>query len=568
MKVVSLKLSGFMSYADITLRPPGGLTLVVGANGSGKSSGYVEGITWCLYGETVRGSTPMAGGECSVTLVAQIPPHGGVVGGTYEVTRTRKGKETKINFSDAVESLNGQTNTQTQARINAVFGSFERHVSSRVFSQEHVSRFAAATDKGRKALLEEALGLGRFDTAVGLLRNDLRAAQKDATTASTVEARAEGHLQACQERVDQLTAQPPLLAVAPEELEEVSRKLKEAKSEEAAAVAALEANRRAAAVEGAKRQALERKGGEHKARAHAWLAKLVALKEGPCPVCTQPVDPVHVRRHYEALAKPETDAVLETSKEMDVCDQVLVELMEEGNELGQARITARGVVIALEDEADRLEKAQLAADRHLRELVDAARSLTNAHQAYEERLRAARGARDRVQALEAAEAVLGLRGARTLLLGRGLSRLERGANAALAEMGVTHRVEVRGKTGQANGKEVDAVSVKVTGVGGGEYRGASRGERGLIDVALLIGNADLAGTGEGFQVYDEVMDGLDEQNAERLAGYLAGLAQGRQIIVVSHHAALKQQFPRAAVYEVVKVPGEFHGEWFSEVRGG
>jgi DNA repair exonuclease SbcCD ATPase subunit len=91
--------------------------------------------------------------------------------------------------------------------------------------------------------------------------------------------------------------------------------------------------------------------------------------------------------------------------------------------------------------------------------------------------------------------------------------------------------------------------VQVIGAGGGQYKGASRGERGLVDLALLMGLGDLQGS-PGLVWFDEVFDSLDEDNVDRVAAYLKTLSRDRQVVVVSHADALKARFPASATWLV------------------
>ncbi len=155
--------------------------------------------------------------------------------------------------------------------------------------------------------------------------------------------------------------------------------------------------------------------------------------------------------------------------------------------------------------------------------------------------------------MEAAVDCLGVRGARVLLFGRALRRLEQKTNEVLQQLGIAIRIAIMDRREQQNGKTVDALSIQLTGQqGGGRYEGLSSGERTRVDVALLLGLASLGQ--QGVMFFDEVFDTLDQDGVERVAAYLAemGHATSGQPIVISHSADLVSLFPRSTVWRARK----------------
>lgn len=558
MRILHLKLRNLATYREVDLTPPDGLSVVIGPNGSGKSTAWAEGVTWCLYGDTVRGAPPVVEGqECYSYLRAEVG------GREYSIVRTRKGKTTTLEFTacdddGSSKNLTAQTVTDTQRRIDAIFGPFERHVSSRVFSREHVLRFGAATDKGRKQLVEGMLGLEQFDRGLALARNDSRAIQKDLTVMESGLNRADGHREACARRLAELS-EPGRAPAAPgdlaDQIDAAAVRLAATRAAEAQAIRALQAGDRLAAEAKANKAAAERRATEHKARAQRASAQVAAAGD-PCPACGRDLDPssvAEVVRHCGAQASEEDRLYQEALAEAEQAGAEVLDLLGEVNVLSQARIAARQAVADLEREGAELERLQMASQRHARDLDEATAALMRANQAHWEREGAVRTMSARLDTASGAEEALGLRGARTLMMDRGLARMQDGANQVLADIGVPLQVRVSGRTTQASGKEVDAVSVQLVGAGGGEYRGASAGERALVDLALLMGVSDLHGS-PGLVVFDEVFDALDDANVERVSAYLAQLSRDRQVVVISHHEALRALLPGARVYRVSRDP--------------
>jgi DNA repair exonuclease SbcCD ATPase subunit len=174
-----------------------------------------------------------------------------------------------------------------------------------------------------------------------------------------------------------------------------------------------------------------------------------------------------------------------------------------------------------------------------------------------------RGAQAKLKVLSAAEAALGLRGARVQLLARMLSGLEAAANVWLARVASNSagteraaesahlavkgygqmRLHLKPYVEKKTGGIADALSLEVEGAGGGfGYRAASQGERRRIDVALLLALADVAaashGVSPGTLFFDEVFDSLDDAGVDAVCEVLGGLARDRCVVVVTHSPGL------------------------------
>ncbi len=522
-----LKLKNFMRWEvfERDFESPS-MTLITGDNGAGKSS-IGEGVVWTLYGDTVRGSSPVNGRECQGVVRANVG------GAQYSIERTRKGKETSLKFSKAESNLTGLTNTETQRRIDAVFGSYERFVSTRIFSSEHVARFAAATDKGRKQIIEQMKGLEQFDRANTLVKNDLRKVEAEVMKLEVVAARAEGQVQAAESRLNSL--HPPDALTTPESLEDVRMKLR-AQAEETKKLDAVYNNLRAEA------QKMDHEVGIASSALSTFqkhFSKTRSISYN-CPTCGGAWTKAQMDEHQVGIVKLTAECEILTQTLVSKTRQ-LAELAEDVSAVKAGLDVSKAALSSLTTHGLRLEEISLAQSRHTRDLEEATAEHLRAHQTYQDALQSTIATKVRVQGLEAVETILGLRGARTMLFGKYLSQIQTSANVVLSTMGSDLRVKVSGKATQASGKEIDAVSVEVTGAGGGIYKGGSRGERSLIDIALLLGLAELQTT-PGLMFFDELFDSLDETNIDRVSLYLNSLTS-HQVIVVSHAEALKTRFP-------------------------
>ncbi|ROV87237.1 hypothetical protein VMCG_10762 [Cytospora schulzeri] len=157
--------------------PRGGLALLVGRNGSGKST-ILEAMTWCQFGRCVRGGlavndvvNDVAGRDCEVSLA---------FANGYTITRYRKHK---IGGNRVVISLRGAEQTQfekdtlraTQAAIDELLGiDFDAYIRTVVLGHESAAGFLSSTALQRRELIESALGLSMLDGLFDMTRRMLK----------------------------------------------------------------------------------------------------------------------------------------------------------------------------------------------------------------------------------------------------------------------------------------------------------------------------------------------------------------------------------------------------------
>lgn len=192
MKIARLELERFLSYeqAEIDLLDRG-IILLLGENGAGKSV-LSEGISWVLYGTTLRGVSgdavihdPARTGKArgcrgSVDLLAAS-------GAEYTIERYRKHKKCRNSVhlfrvlpgTAVVEDLSLGTTKATNARIVEILGlGWKTFRSTALFGQGQIDRFSGAADTERKTILDEILGMGDYTRARVEIRSDLTAARQ------------------------------------------------------------------------------------------------------------------------------------------------------------------------------------------------------------------------------------------------------------------------------------------------------------------------------------------------------------------------------------------------------
>lgn len=182
MKIKEIEARNFRSYSHlkVNLANYRGLTLLSADNGVGKSSLYFA-LLYALYGKCPDG-----------TKADEVIKHGSK-GGTftrvsleingkgYEVTRYRKDKEykNKVILTCNGEDITLSTDKETNDKIIDILGFKEDTLlNSLVFSPEQLNTFINATDKTKKAMLEDLTNIAVYRKAYALVKEDLKEAQE------------------------------------------------------------------------------------------------------------------------------------------------------------------------------------------------------------------------------------------------------------------------------------------------------------------------------------------------------------------------------------------------------
>lgn len=180
MKPIKLRLVNFLSFEDETIDIPNMSTAIMGfnadgggdSNGSGKSVIF-DGIVYALYGVTLRNISiadifRRGTSECSVEF------HFEQDGMEYHVLRTRDANASKVSLVANGQSIGKSGQAGTQDIINSVLGmNAKTFIAVATFGCDTL-RFASATDKEQKELLERLLDIGIYDEALVRVRTSIR----------------------------------------------------------------------------------------------------------------------------------------------------------------------------------------------------------------------------------------------------------------------------------------------------------------------------------------------------------------------------------------------------------
>lgn len=542
MNVRRLVLSGFAAYeqaVEVDL-PERGLVVCTGPNGAGKSS-LLEAVATAIWNRSLRGPAMwIEGAQGRVLLDSDVV--------SVDRRRSPKGRNNlgwqmrdpadlaaaRLAGEPLGEDDEYESATKAQARLERVVGSFDVWRRTSVLSSADAAHFALATDAERKALLEQVLGLDRFDAALAACRSDLREAEASAARLDRDAEVARASLDAAREasqRADEVLRSLP----EPEDPDALFERLERLT---AAELAAAEARR------GARRRLddLTDEGAELRAGLRQAEAEVERHRAGACPRCGQDVRHLHAaaeRGLGEARARVEGQlADLEARKVAAASETE--ELTEELDGLRRARADVEARRSAGRREADARRAALSAAEQAAARLEE----WQGRHAAAVDAL--ARRADDRVD-LEACERALGLRGVRATMLDRALVAVQQQANAWLARLAFPGSLRLSSTTEQKSGRVVDAISVEVEGAGGGKYRGCSAGQRRRVDLAVLFGLLEVAqaarGGRQGTLWVDEAADSLDAEGRAAFADAMADLARARCVVVITHDAEMAARLP-------------------------
>lgn len=556
MRIVGLEISGtvpFVRAVNIEL-PERGVVLLSGPNGAGKSS-VIDAAALGLYRRTLRRRSDSAGdampwreGE-----KARVCVH--LAGGRSVVLeRSARGKITH----DIGDGVAYETADAARDAFAREFYDFEQWRRTCVLTGASVGYFSAAGDAERKAFIEGLLGLDQADAKAEELVRTERARQAlfdaaerrkfAANTEVDVLARAvedaekatfPGSLEFYGPLADEASAifaaggEEALQAFITQSTERLTEELNKA---------------RALGNEENKRWTQARAGAnEASAVLRALQSGEHTLRAGDCDRCGQTVSAEH------AAAQ-----TAEMGRRIHVARKAFVD----------ARDASEAHQAAFRNAQARFQEVS-AQQEHVNGVANAFHAYARAEAAFrsrnvEQRIKAYAAACARVDGVSAecaaaeyeldvvrkARAVLTV--ARSRVLASALASLTDVVNGYLARLGASYSVRVSAVSRTASGEVRERISIDVDGAGNGYgYGGCSSGQRKRIDVALLLGLAELARSSRGVDGVlwlDELFGHLDAEGREAAARLVREIAAERCVVVVEHDAAMEEALKPSRTY--------------------
>lgn len=215
MRLNSLRLANFRQHVDTFIEFDTGLTGIIGANGTGKST-ILEAIAWALYGqdaargkkETIRSLRAGPGARVKVELDFELGGH------RYRVERGLTNAELYLDNAPTpiVNSLTGVTD-MLRRRLGM---SKEEFFNTYFTGQKELDVMAAMAPSERAQFLSRVLGYERLRVAQRLVRerarelsaeaSGLRSALPDAANVERIYAESVARLEQSVERVAATTA--------------------------------------------------------------------------------------------------------------------------------------------------------------------------------------------------------------------------------------------------------------------------------------------------------------------------------------------------------------------------
>lgn len=224
---VRLEAENFFSYDRLELDFDFSSALIVGDNGSGKST-ILQSIAWALYGKSrYKHADDVVKRGRKVAKVLLVFEHDGE---RYKVIRKRHSKYASQNSLELYHIVNGKeeqikedTNSLLDAKIREIVKSnYDVFINSSYFKQGSISDFLYGTSATRQKLLSSILNLDRWDKYMDLASKEskeidkelalLKYKLKDLENVESDIATCESDIDAKQEKIVDLASKDALLA--------------------------------------------------------------------------------------------------------------------------------------------------------------------------------------------------------------------------------------------------------------------------------------------------------------------------------------------------------------------
>jgi DNA repair exonuclease SbcCD ATPase subunit len=533
MHIQNIHLQNIMTHGNTEVTfPDQGITLVTGDNGAGKSGMVIESIATALWGKTLR-KTPVWRTTEKGTILVEAKTDADV----FKVIRSKTPKG-----SPKLELSKQATTTKAQENLESLVGEWDTWKKTSLFSsQDDTSQFAQATDAERKRLIEDLLGINKFDAALQRCREDLRSVESELASADKNEA-------VLEERTKSLTAQ--LKALEDQEDEEIDLDLEDE-------VLGLQKKRDKVSkmirecsdsvrdlskkIHSTEREMLEARGDINLAK-----KEYDRLNLDKCPTCGEKIKKKlkdKLAANVEDNKKVFEDLQKAWNQDISNWNTEIAELEEDKEALEPKYEKLTSELAGLRHQLKSQEEAIKRQKRKKTQLDELGKNLKIAESELDDVVNIGKELESKQRLLKTVEKVLGLQGVRAHIITRALKGIEAVANRWLGQIAKGVSIELNPYSEKKTGGVTDKIALKIHGVGGGYgYDGASAGERRRVDIALLCALAEIAaaarGVSQGDLFVDEVADGLDADGRAAVAEVFRELAKDKSVVVITHDADL------------------------------
>jgi len=571
MYISEVSVRNFMSFKDGGFKfKNGGMTLIRGENGVGKSSVPCDALSWCIFGQTVRGAR---GDEVvnrqikkNCVVSATLKAHGKVV----EITRTRKDESlgNSLVWSVDGEERRGGTEKMTQDDILEFLKvDFNLFRCSVLFAQEETFNFVSATDREQKNILGKIRRVD-FDERLKNIKTKLAEIEQDVNEKMRDIDKIEGSIPSDDEIADWKEREGSYDEVVSEKIKTNKKVILDAKNRlaEIPEIGDDEYYLKEIEIKEGGVEALETKARSLSVKVAKVSAKVATLEEkveealeveGKCPVCFQETDP-------DLIA----GVVLKDRDEIERLNGLVEKGSERLKSLGKKVLLKKKSLKKLKRSREECREAAIESDK-LREIIrhrqKTIEDLEAAVNPWTDRLMEAENkelkSRSKIKSIEASlkrishtraiwgfwRDAFGNAGIKSFLFDSLCATLTDKTNHYLSIMSDSISVEFDTQTTLKSG-EVREKFECVVCVGGEKmpFRTYSGGEKRRISLAVDMALSDLMTEyyGDEFNVvvFDEQDFYLDGNGRDGFLALLKEISQKKHVIVISHDEELKSFF--------------------------
>ncbi len=535
---------------SITL-PETGIVLITGENGEGKSS-VLNTVSTALYNISTSG-VPIWRKEEAGDI--DVESWDGLK--IFRSNTASNKNSLSVQLPDG-SALEAPTKTKLQETLNKYIPNQTVWENSCLVNQESVGRFTAATDKGRKEIIENLIGLSFIDNALKLSTEATTTAEKaitkiqqDIRDLETQQAARESGVARLKTAVSQL----------PEgDLE----KCREEYQAEQTVINAIKTQGQAMADDLARLQTaqveVDRRVNAINLEIRGTQGKLEQLKRqrkqmegGKCPVCSQPVaggdtsaidaeitscEKVLVNTQIPPQLKSEQEAAVKAVREKDV------EIRKMQQELNAAQQKLAG----LKERGTALKDREAAAAKFLAQIEQESQVISDVQTQKKKLENEFKGADSAYQVEKTAKSALGLKGLRVSLISGALASIETQTNRWFPML-FDHPVSMHLL------EKNDQIILEMDGVGGGYgYKACSRGQRRRIDIAVPMAFGEVSRQAQNIEsttiFIDETFDGLDARGVEAVCEIMCEIAKRHCVVIITHMQEYITMLAPVNVYRV------------------
>lgn len=519
MRVLTLKLMNFMSYASKVFNfPQSGIIFITGPNGSGKSS-ILEAVSMALWGRSLRGASPWHNG-LKGKVVCEIL----VDGKQLKVVRERDATDKKtLSFSVDGVDHSFPTTTKAQEALCTYIGEWDIWRKTAVLSSQDAAHFSSATDTEKKRLLESLIGLEKYERAQKLLKDQTNELQAALTKAQFSAKEKQTNSAVLSASLGRLIDSRRTLAELQEQEAETKRKQQEDLIAKQAKVTDTEA----------KMELMAKSKSELQAKLASISRSLELHSQAnatECFACGTKLKQAPDERHKELL------------RQLNETDQELAKTIAVWRSWSNQRQMDLFAVSSLEATINEINSKLADSTTKLdAEIAKVTEELEAAKQSEIVASELAAKAQMELDVNKHAIELLSVRRIRSKLLGAAIDTATPLIQMRLSQLTDDISIAISPTSELANGSLKDSISLKITGAGGSDgYSGCSGGQRRRIDVGILLGLADLAcaytGRDRESLFLDEIFDALDTLGIERVQDLLTEIANTEQVFLISHTA--------------------------------